>query len=152
MGSRAPALATAADNEAGAEVALIAGDLVHKNDHEQSYKDVSEVCKSFKGTVLTARGNHDNKSFYGQYFRKELDYSFPHKGFRFIILDAEGGSKPFIFKESVALVGGHSLFNLYDRIEVLDFTAKVILLTHQMGNINLLTDAQINKLENKFCN
>jgi len=47
-------------------------------------------------------------------------------------------------------VEGHSLFNLYDRMEVFDFTAKVILLAHQMGRINLLNDPQIQELRNKF--
>jgi len=47
-------------------------------------------------------------------------------------------------------IEGHSLFNVYDRMEVLDFTAKVILLAHRMGSINLLKDAQIQELEKKF--
>lgn len=47
-------------------------------------------------------------------------------------------------------VEGQSLFNLYDRMEVFDFTAKVRLLTHRMGDINLLSNAQIQELEKKF--
>ncbi len=57
------------------------------------------------------------------------------------VLIKEGGT---------AAIKGQSLFNLYDRMEVLDFTAKVILFAHKMGNINLLTEAQINELNNKF--
>ncbi len=56
----------------------------------------------------------------------------------------------FIKDDGKVLVEGHSLFNLYDRMEVLDFTAKVILLAHKMGRIQLLIDVQIRELEDKF--
>lgn len=55
-----------------------------------------------------------------------------------------------IKNDGKVLVEGHSLFNLYDRMEVLDFTAKVILLANKMGEIQLLADAQIQELEKKF--
>ncbi len=55
-----------------------------------------------------------------------------------------------IEKKGNVFVEGHSLFNLYDRMEVLDFTAKVILLAHQMGSVKLLTDAQIQELKDVF--
>lgn len=55
-----------------------------------------------------------------------------------------------IKNDGKVLVEGHSLFNLYDRMEVLDFTAKVILLANKMGKIQLLADGQIQELEDKF--
>ena len=56
-----------------------------------------------------------------------------------------------IKEDGLVLVEGESLFNLYDRMEVLDFTAKVILLANKMGKINLMNDDQIQELEEKFC-
>ncbi|MBU1011836.1 MAG: class II aldolase/adducin family protein [Bacteroidetes bacterium] len=58
--------------------------------------------------------------------------------------------KVLIFNDGWALISGTSLYNLYDKMEVLDFTAKVILIALKMGQIDLLSDSQILKLKEKF--
>lgn len=58
--------------------------------------------------------------------------------------------KIFIFKDGWALISGTSLYTLFDKMEVLDFTAKVILIAQKMGKYNLLSDSQILELKEKF--
>lgn len=47
-------------------------------------------------------------------------------------------------------ISAKSLYGLYDKIEVLDFSARVLLLGNSMGVLNLLTDSQIKELNEKF--
>lgn len=56
----------------------------------------------------------------------------------------------FLFPEGWAMVKGASLYNLYDKLEVLDFTAKVWLYVMEMGSCQLLTLTQIRALELRF--
>ena len=58
--------------------------------------------------------------------------------------------KILIFKDGWALICGTSPYNLYDKMEVFDFTAKVTLLAQKMGEIKLLSDTQIRDLNNAF--
>ncbi|PKP35832.1 MAG: hypothetical protein CVU00_00710 [Bacteroidetes bacterium HGW-Bacteroidetes-17] len=55
-----------------------------------------------------------------------------------------------IFMDGWALICGTSLYNLYDKMEVLDFTAKVTLIAQKMGQFDLLSDSQILELKEKF--
>jgi len=58
--------------------------------------------------------------------------------------------KVLVFLEGWALISGTSPYNLYDKMEVLDFTAKVILIAQKIGKIHFLSDAQIEELKEKF--
>ncbi len=64
------------------------------------------------------------------------------------LLDAE--VEVLLFKDAWTLISGKSLYNLYDKMEVLNFTAKVILLAQNMGNYDLLDENQIQELKEKF--
>ncbi|MCP4552735.1 MAG: class II aldolase/adducin family protein [Bacteroidetes bacterium] len=55
-----------------------------------------------------------------------------------------------IFKDGFILIKGKSLFDLYDKMEVLDFTARVILIAQKMGSLNALTQAQMVDLKQHF--
>lgn len=61
-----------------------------------------------------------------------------------------GQTNVLIFEDGWALINGTSPYHLYDKMEVLDFTAKVILIAQKMGRFNLLSDAQIQELKEKF--
>ena len=55
-----------------------------------------------------------------------------------------------IFKNGWIFLKGTSRYHLYDKLEVLDFTAKVILIAQTLGHFNLLTENQINDLVEDF--
>jgi ribulose-5-phosphate 4-epimerase/fuculose-1-phosphate aldolase len=57
-----------------------------------------------------------------------------------------------IFKDDWTLCNAVSPYKLYDKLEVLDFTAKVILYAQKMGEFNLLSSKQIKAIEQKFFN
>ena len=58
---------------------------------------------------------------------------------------------PLIIDENrTAKIRAKSLYALYDRMEVLDFSARVINYANQMGRINPLNDEQIQELKEKF--
>ena len=57
-----------------------------------------------------------------------------------------------IFKDDWTLTHAVSPYKLYDKLEVLDFTSKVILCAQKMGEFNLLSDHQIQEIEQKFFN
>ncbi len=55
-----------------------------------------------------------------------------------------------LLKDGWAFVSGKSIYNLYDKMEVLNFTVKVILIAQKIGNYNLLDESQIQELKEKF--
>lgn len=55
-----------------------------------------------------------------------------------------------IFRDGWTLISGTSCYNLFDKMEVLNFTAKVILVAKKMGNYNLLNKTQIQELEENY--
>lgn len=55
-----------------------------------------------------------------------------------------------IFKNGNVIIGGHSYYQIYDRLEVLDFTANVLLRSVKMGKMNLLNQSQIDELRTIF--
>jgi ribulose-5-phosphate 4-epimerase/fuculose-1-phosphate aldolase len=55
-----------------------------------------------------------------------------------------------IFNDDTIILAGTSLFNLYDRMEVLDFTLKVIYYAQKMGSVNYLSASEIQELKDKF--
>ena len=58
--------------------------------------------------------------------------------------------KIIIFKDGWTLISGSSPYDLFDKMEVLDFAAKVILIAQKMGKYNLLSDCQIQDLKKSF--
>ncbi|HNQ34534.1 MAG TPA: metallophosphoesterase [bacterium] len=80
-------------NESGAEFTLILGDLVHDGKVDTTYQDLAATAKSFSKPWYPVRGNHDAPEKFKQYFKSELNYSFEHKDFRFVMLDAVGGQE-----------------------------------------------------------
>lgn len=55
-----------------------------------------------------------------------------------------------IYNNGIVSIKSTSLYNLYDKAEVLDFTAREILLASKMGNIKWLSNNQIVELEKFF--
>lgn len=55
-----------------------------------------------------------------------------------------------IFNGGDVLIGGSSYYQIYDRLEVFDFTVKVLLNSREMGSVNLLNEDQIEALRLKF--
>lgn len=55
-----------------------------------------------------------------------------------------------LFKDGDVLIGGSSYYQIYDQLEVLDFTIRVLLNSQKMGNINLLNKNQIAALRTRF--
>ncbi len=80
-------------NESGAEFTLILGDLVHDGKVDTTYQDIVETARGFGKPWYPVRGNHDAPEKFKKYFKPELNYSFEHKDFRFVMLDAIGGQE-----------------------------------------------------------
>ncbi len=64
------------------------------------------------------------------------------------LLNEEIGS--IIFNDNQVLLQAVSPYQLFDKLEVLDFTAKVILYAQKMGKLNLLKEEQIENIRRKF--
>jgi len=69
---------------------------------------------------------------------------------RTFCLELSENSPILIFRYGDVIIGGHSYYQIYDRLEVLDFTANVLLRTAKMGKMNLLNNAQIQELRSVF--
>ncbi|HNQ34532.1 MAG TPA: metallophosphoesterase [bacterium] len=80
-------------NESGAEFTIILGDLVNNGQVDTEYENIAAAAKSFGKPWYPVRGNHDAPEKFKQYFKSELNYSFEHKDFRFVMLDAVGGQE-----------------------------------------------------------
>jgi len=65
-------------------------------------------------------------------------------------LELSENSPLLIFKDGNVIIGGHSYYQIYDILEVLDFTANVLLRSVKMGKINLLNKTQIEELRSVF--
>ena len=79
-------------NRSGAAISLILGDMVHDNKNEQAYQDLSDLAKNLKSPKYI-RGNHDQLNFFQKHFNKKSNYSFIHKGLRFVVIDAIGNQR-----------------------------------------------------------
>lgn len=80
-------------NESKAELTIVPGDMVHPKNEEDLYKSLKTLGEGLAGPVYYVRGNHERIDYYKKYFQKDLDYSFTHKGVRFVFIDAEGNHK-----------------------------------------------------------
>jgi len=76
---------------------------------------------------------------------------------QFCINDFKGYQKLFkqeeeviLFNEGWSVFKAKSLYEMYDKMEVLDFTAKVISLAREAGEVELLSNEQIIELEGRF--
>lgn len=58
--------------------------------------------------------------------------------------------KILILNDGWVLIYGTSPYDVYDKMEVIDFTSKVTLIAQKMGKYKLLSDAQILELKEKF--
>lgn len=76
--------------------------------------------------------------------------SFDNKNIEIYLKSMNSDHPIKIFNDGFILIKGKSLFDLYDKIEVLDFTAKVILLAREIGNLSTLTKFQIVELKQEF--
>jgi len=79
-------------NQAGAELSLILGDMVHDNKNEQAYQDIADLGKGLK-IPNYVRGNHEELDLFLKYFNEKSDYSTVHKGLRFVVVDATGNQR-----------------------------------------------------------
>lgn len=90
-------------NRSGAELTLVMGDMVHDKDNEQAYRDVKKIADQLDGPCYFVRGNHDRLDLYQQVFHERADFSFTHKGWRFVFLDATGNESG-VTSEQLAFV------------------------------------------------
>jgi|GEM_PF-907922 len=79
-------------NRAGADLSLILGDMVHDNKAEQAYQDLAELANGLKSPKYI-RGNHEELDLFQKYFNEKSNYSFVHKGLRFVVIDAIGNQR-----------------------------------------------------------
>lgn len=77
-------------NRSGAELTLMLGDMVHFKDNLDAYRSMRDLVKRFDEPYHYVRGNHEVPELFMKYFYRKLHYSVVHKGFRFVIIDAEG--------------------------------------------------------------
>ncbi|HNQ34536.1 MAG TPA: metallophosphoesterase [bacterium] len=81
-------------NESGADFSIVTGDLVHDAVSDTPFLDALEKLKVLKRPWYPVRGEQELVDLYRKHIRPELNYSFEHQGFRFVMLDAVGGETP----------------------------------------------------------
>ncbi|GAG02856.1 unnamed protein product, partial [marine sediment metagenome] len=78
-------------NDSGAALSILLGDYAHKAEEtRESFELLAKVTKRLAGPCHAVRGNHDPVDLYRKHVQKKLDYSFKHKGVRFVMIDAPG--------------------------------------------------------------